>query len=168
MCPMNKYYVVYKTYKTKKRTHDCLKSYLDRENLSKIDDNYITNLCGTITYASVFMMPTSKLNDGEKYTMSEICIHTQGIVSTELYNILCSLCHISTTNDVQVRVRELSNILSNYLFDEVFTWLDCNVSDVYAALAMCYAKLTNDVDLQKKCLIPDNLTAIRAHFYKFV
>ena len=165
---MDKYYVVYKTSKTKKRTHDCLKYYLDKENLSKIDDGYITSLCGTITYAGVFMMPTYKLNDGEKYTMSEICIHTQGIVSMELYHILCSLCHITTTDDVQTRVYELSNVLSNCLFDEVFTWLDCDVSEVYAALAMCYAKLTNDVDLQKKCLIPNNLTAIRSHFYKFV
>lgn len=103
---MMTYTFIYDKNKTKELV---LKSLSNREESAYTDIQIFQRCCGSLAYASLFILPEFELADKSTFSVERVCISTPGIFKYDMRTLLNSLGEIACE---ECTAEALSSILS--------------------------------------------------------
>lgn len=112
----------------KNKTKDIvLKSISAREESAYTDIQVFQRCCGSIAYASLFMLPEFDLADKSTYSVERVCVSTPRMFKYDMRTLLCSLGKIACeecTADALSAILSLPTLYEclNFLGVSVINW----------------------------------------------
>lgn len=101
------------------------------------DINILRQCCGSLAYASLFLLPEWELEDRKVYSIENVCTHVPGLFKLFMHEVLEALGNIALGVNIDESVKTLLECAGFY---ECFEMLGVKPSDWYRVFLAVHLK----------------------------